>query len=532
MLLSAALCLSVSGCQESDGTGYVFKYDIPSNPATLDPQTAYDGSSLEIIANMFTGLLKTDSEGNVECAAAESYDVSDDGLVYTFKLREDIFWTDGDEFKAQCTANDFVFGFQRLLKPATKSVNAGDFFCIKNAQAVNKGVLTDLSQLGVRAENDFTLEITLEYPNPSFPVMLTTTPAMPCNEEYYYSTDGKYGLTSDAIASNGAFYLYKWSYDYWSTDNNYVILRVNPENNKNGEVCPYGLNFFIEEPDRFQNFIDEQSHVYITSGNEAAKLLEMGYSYSENKNGTIGVLFNTKDENFRNADLRKALAYSINSAKIELEIDGYEKAKSLIPSSIKLGDEAYRDIVKESSALTYDSKTADTALKNAFEHIDRSCMSGTTLYIPDNDAVEDYVSSVAQQWQAELGFYCNIKRLEQGEYDSVLKSGNFDMIVTDISGSFNSPYAYLSSFISNGGGNYGGYSNGEFDMLMSRAESAKTVDEGAELYLQAEKNVTGSAAFIPLLEQSKYAFFGEDCEDIIYNPFTDTVIFEKAKRFD
>ncbi|MDE6579850.1 MAG: peptide ABC transporter substrate-binding protein, partial [Ruminiclostridium sp.] len=311
-IVSAALALSViacTGCSKDDGENYIFKYDIAQNPRTLDPQTATDSSSYEIIANMFEGLLRIDNEGNIQNAVAEKYTVSADGLVYTFELRKDVFWTDGDKFEAQCTAKDFVFAFQRLFRPSTKSKTAGDFFCIKNAKEINKGTITDMSELGVKTDGDFKLVITLEAPTPSFPSMLTTAPAMPCNEEYYNSTDGRYGLYADAIASNGAFYLFRWNYDQWSKDNNSIVMRANKKNKENQDIYPYGLNFFIEEDDSYQNFLDESSHVYIASGANAIRLLNKGYEYSESENRIWGIVFNTKSKAFKSEELRKALAY-------------------------------------------------------------------------------------------------------------------------------------------------------------------------------------------------------------------------------
>ena len=527
---AAALLIYSSGCSEKDGSGYIFKYEIVANPATLDPQTANDSSAYEIIANLFEGLLKVDSQGDIQPAVAESYDVSEDGLVYTFKLREDVYWYDGREFEAPCTAHDFVFAFQRLFKPATKSKTAGGFFCIKNAQEINSGKITELSELGVEAVSDHELVITLEYPNPSFPVLLTTAPAMPCNEEYYESTNGKYGLYGDAVASNGAFYVYRWNYDPWSNDNNNIIMRANVKNKESDPIYPYGLNFFIEEEDSYQNFLDEQSHVYITSGAEAVRLLDMGYEYSESNNRVWGVLFNVKSPAFKSEGLRQALAYSIDRDSAVTDATGYENSWSIVPSSVKLGEEDYRELAGRDSYLTHSSLLADNAFDKALREVDKSYLSGLTLYVPDDDAIVEYISTVAQQWQAGLNFYCNIKRLSASEYEKVLKNGDFDFIVADISGSFNSPYAYLSAFLSSGGGNYSGYRNSSFDALMERAESAATAEESAELYFQAEETVINGAMFIPLLNQSEYAFFGEDCQGIVYNPFSKTVVFREAKK--
>lgn len=530
MLTVSAVFTSV-GCSKDDGTGYIFKYDIPNNPRTLDPQTANDSSSYEIIANMFEGLLKIDKDGNIQNAVAENYTVSDDGLIYTFDLRKDVYWFDGGDFEANCTANDFVFAFQRLFKPSTKSKTAGDFFCIKNAESINKGYISDINQLGVKAENDYKLVITLEKSNPSFPVLLTTAPAMPCNEEFYSGTNGKYGLFSDSIASNGPFYIFRWNYDEWSKDNNNIIMRVNKKNNSNNDITPYSLNFFIEEEDSHQNFLNEQSHVYITSGSEAIELLNKGYEYSESENKVWGIMFNTKSKAFRNDNVRKALAYSIQRNKANIEGIGYSEAQGIIPTSINIGDVAYRELVSKNCLLQYNKSMASSYMSAALETVDKSIWSGLTLYVPDDDTIYNYISDLSQQWQSELQFYCNIKRLSQNEYESVLKNGNFDFIVADVSGGSNNPSSYLSAFSATGSSNYSNYSSSDYDNILSEAENAATAKESSELYYKGEKKIIDEAVFIPLLTQSEYAFFAEGCQDIIYNPFTKTVIFKEAKQF-
>ncbi len=531
LLIVTVMLPLISSCKKNDGRGYIFKYDIAANPVTLDPQTATDSASYEIIANMFEGLLRVDNEGNLQSAAAESYAVSEDGLTYTFDLRDNIYWYDGDEFEAPCTAHDFVFAFQRLFRPSTKSKNASSFFCIKNSEKINKGIIEDLSELGVKALDDKTLEITLDSPNPSFPVMLTTVPAMPCNREFYENSNGKYGLYGGSVASNGAFYLYRWSYDRWSSDNNNIIMRANIKNNENGAISPHGLNFFIEEDDSYQNFLNEQSHVYITSGAEAIQLLNSGYKNTESETRIWGVLFNTKSGSFANENLRQALAYSIQRELSEISTVGYRKAKGIVPNAINIGEEYYRKLADKECYLPYDSKLAKSTLEMALESVSKNSWSGLTIYVPDDDVIFEYISDISQMWQSELNFYCNIKRLSDTDHDRVLQSGDFDFIVADISGNFNSPYSYLSSFSSSGGSNYSGYSDPSFNELLSKAEISASEKESAELYYLAERKIIDSAVFIPLLNQSEYAFFGEDCKGIVYNPFTKTVVFKEAKKF-
>ena len=529
--LAGIFTLLFSACKKNDGTGYIFKYDIVSNPVTLDPQTATDSSSYEIISNMFEGLLRVDNDGNLQAAAAESYAVSNDGLKYTFNLRDNIYWYDGEEFEAPCTADDFVFAFQRLFRPSTKSKNASGFFCIKNSKKINTGEIKDLSELGVKALNEKTLEITLDVPNPSFPVMLTTVPAMPCNREFYESSNGKYGLYGGSVASNGAFYLYRWNYDRWSNDNNNIIMRANIKNNTDNSIYPYGLNFFIEEPDSYKNFLNEQNHVYITSGAEAIQLLDSGFENAESETKIWGILFNTKNGAFTDESLRQAIAYSIQRDNLVIDTVGYKKASGIIPNAINIGEGFYRQLAGKDCFLPYDSSMAKIALDKALKNVNKNSWSGLTIYVPDDDVIYEYISDISQMWQSELNFYCNIKRLSDADYDSVLQSGEFDFIVADVSGNFNSPYSYLSPFSSYDEENYSGYTATNLNELLSKAKNSTTEKESAELYYSAEKEIVDSAVFIPLLNQSEYAFFGKDCEGIVYNPFTKTVVFKEAKKF-
>ena len=530
--MAMCIVLSFSACSGDDGKDYIFKYDIEGNPRTLDPQTANESSAAELIANIFDGLLRLDNDGNVECAVAESYTVSDDGLVYNFRLHENVYWTDGDEFKEQCTAADFVFAFQRLFKPSTKSSVAGSFFCIKNAEKVFGGSLSDYTQIGVKAEGDFELEITLEYPNPMLPVLLTTAPAMPCNEKFYYKTGGRYGLGADTIASNGSFYIQSWSYDQWSRDNNNIILRRNSLNNADENICPYGLNFFIDEEDSCTNFIEGESHVYITSGDEAVKLLDLGFSYTQSDNTVWGIMFNVRSEGmFANEHLREAVAYSTDRESAVLNSTGYSKAWDLVPESITVGTLGYRDFAGEKSALVYNSALAQAEMTEALKTISRSDFEGAKLIVPDDDELKSYISYFVQQWQSEIGFFCNVKTLSSSAYESAVKSGDFDFALVKIAGGYNSPSSYLSCFAKNDGMNFSGYYNSSYDALVQNAERAATEEKSAEYYSDAEQIIIEKALFIPLCYQSGYAFFAKKCEGINYNPFTKTVSFKEARRF-
>ena len=135
-----------------------------------------------------------------------------------------------------------------------------------------------------------------------------------------------------------------------------------------------------------------------------------------------------------------------------------------------------------------------------------------------------------QQWQAELNLYCNIKVLSQGEFLSALQSGDYDFALGYVNGSYNSPSAYLKTFTDLVSDNYTNYRDSSYKAIVTNAERASSDEKSAEYYLEAEEYILEKAVFIPLAYQSEYAFFGENCSDILYNSFTKTVVFRDAKH--
>ena len=202
---------------------------------SLDPQSATDASSKTIIRNLYEGLLEMDDTGTPQLAAASSYTVSPDGLIYTFLLRKDRYWfydkngndtvDDGETWLV--TASDYAYTFQRIFDPQTQSPYAETFSCLHNAEAVRNGTLAP-SEIGVRAVSDDQLQFTLDQPNAQFLAMLTTTAAMPCNEEFFLQTKGSYGLEQNAVASCGAFYMRLWFYDPTAATTSFTCARTPP----------------------------------------------------------------------------------------------------------------------------------------------------------------------------------------------------------------------------------------------------------------------------------------------------------------
>ena len=529
-LLLCIGCLTMTSCKEDDGKGYVFGYDISSNPGSLDPQYASDKESYLIIGCIFEGLYRTAGDGSVEKAMAESCTVSDDGLTYTFTLKQNRYWTDVNGYNKQVTADDFVFGFQRLFMPETRAPKASEYFCIKNAQKINSGEITDVSQLGVKADGKFGLIIELEYTEPSFEMMLSMPAAMPCNKDYFSAAQGKYGLDAERTPSNGPFYVKTWYYDAWSKNNNNMVLRYCDKYDEHDEVTPLGLNFFVED-DHMTDFSDSTSQSIVLSGSTAKNYLGSDYVYDEYSTAVYGIMMNTKKSIFKSDKLRYALLFASDKSTLSLPF-GYSAADGIVAPSVKNSLGGYRDTAGNRTAVKPDEIKAYSSYQSACENIDKADLHSVNILAVQNrdEEIGESLGGILQQWQAKLGFYCSISYVSESEYDEKIASGDYTLALARINGDYNRPEAYLRQF-TDSGYKYSAMDD-TYSALLQQATQAKDAKEEYELCVSAEKQLITDGRFIPVAYVTEYFISTKNCEGIIYDPFTGQIDYRKALYFD
>jgi oligopeptide transport system substrate-binding protein len=515
---------------ETDGSDHVFVYDLVENPRTLDPQTAVDKSGGLVISSLFDGLLRMDSDGEVTSCVAMEYTVSDDLLTYTFYLRRDVFWTDRNDFHAQCTARDFVFAFRRLFNPEVKSRNAEQYFCILNSRKINLGQLP-LEELGVAADGDFKLTIRLEYPDSNFPVLLTAHPAFPCNEEFYIQSAGRYGLVDETVPSNGGFFLREWVYDPHWTYENRIIVRRNKYNSESERVFPKGVNFLMDRGDSLSNFTGGDSDCVVASGDGVNNLIKKDYPYALSEISVWGVTFNMTDgpDKLRiggNENLRRALAYATDREAVNMNPTGYRNAAAIVPDGVKIKGEFYRDLNPDSgeipAVIPADTVKAAEYYGAASEIVD-TITEYPVLIIPvvaANDTIDSFVRAITQQWQEKLSFFCKIEPLHEDEYARRLADGDYDIAVVKLSAAYNSPSAILDFFSAG---------NPKAADYLNQARQADSAEDIASRCFLAENEVLKSAEFIPVCFMSEYFFRSKKSEDLKYNFFTGEIEFKNAK---
>lgn len=530
-LLSCILIVmcALSGCGEDDGSGYIFKTNISSNPQNLDPQLASDKASLMIIGNMYRGLFKMREDGSVETDVVSDYQVSEDGYTYTFELKKDVYWSGKDDYEAPLTAYDFEYAFKRIYDNNTNSPYKETYKCIKNAVAINKGVKSK-EELGVRALDDTTLVIELEYPYYNFLQLLTMTAAYPCNEDFFVSTKGKYGLSPDACISNGAFYIKEWNYDpYW--DNNYIIMKRNQKNSDNNRVYPSGLNFFIK--DESENITDyKKGSIDCIISDDYNQLADIS-SVMSKQTKYSGIMFNTESTCFLNINLRRALAYSLDRTEwSEALPEGFVSANSVIPEGVTVMNKSVRDLIPESDYNLFDENGARKIWNSELSKMDVASLDGLSIMVNEDYEGKEVIKNIVEQWQMNLNFLCSVEIVSEKEYNDRLKTGDFDITVFELNNSVNNVSDCFGQFVSGDSRNILEYYNSDLEYAVRNIEMSTSLNDAVKYIQMAEEAVIEDARYIPVAFSDTYFFINKDAEDVSYNAFTDQIDFSKAKMFD
>lgn len=523
------ISLFISSCSEKDGSGYIFRYSIYNDPKNLDPQMATDVASLNVINNMFVGLVKLNSKGTIENGVAKSYEISDDDLTYTFNLNNNYSWKAYSDYSGEVTADDFVFAFERLATKTTVSPYSEDYFCIKNFEEIYNGT-ENIDKLGVKADGKYTLTITLDYPNLEFINLLATPSAFPCNRDFFYNTKGKYGLETKSIASNGAFYLRQWQYDPYG-NNNYLILKKNSFYNDIDKVYPAGINYFVvkSREEAVSQYNDKDTDCIIDNGSTKS-LFNNDSKWEGSFATTSGIIFNTSDDIFKIGDVRKALLLATDTSKIE-DIPSYmEIAKGMVPSAVTMLNKSFRELAPEPRDECGNPSLADYLWMSSITNSQKDELADVTMIASDEFVSAQDYKQITEQWNNLLGFYCPVEIIPDKEYQERIKSGDYKIAIYEISAKSNSPLEYLKMFETDNQNNISAYSNIDYDGFMEKSSNAMSLNESVDIYSQAEKHIVDNAVFIPVYYLKDYLIYNKDMSDIEYNPFSEQLIFNKSKK--
>lgn len=531
IILCAFLLISTfTACGEIKGSDAGIVFPIDRDPEYLDPQIISYSGSRNIIANCFEGLVTLNPQGEIAPGCAESWSVSDDGLTYTFKLRQDCKWrvsiyagpliglSSKETNNLPVTAEDFDFGITRALLPETKSPVAKALYCIKNAQKVHTGKLNS-KHLGVTALDSHTLKIELERADPDFLYTLLEPGCMPCNETFFRATGGRYGLAVKYLIYNGPFYINNW------VDDTSVSVRKNDYYYDSENVLPRSVYFSInnEQDTRLDKLKDK---IYSVSPLTKAQSEEIAdkknYSVTSFESGMLSLIFNCSDSVLRNKNLRRAIASTLDT-QILTENLGAITAKGIIPDALTVGESKYRDA--SSAVSPYKSSDPAALFEAALKTLK---ISSCEISIICTEEYESTVRALMQSWQSALGIKCGIfvEVLTESELIARVNSGNYQMALYSVSFSDNNAFNALESFTSTSDKNITSFKDKTYDSLVSSIKYASGMSATMSKTLEAEKHLINSVAVVPLYEESFYHGFAKGVSGTFFSPTGHTAYFK------
>lgn len=447
--LAAIICLAVlltlCSCGDSYDDSAALYVDLDSSPTILDPQLASTDSELIIVRNLFEGLMRYNSEGTLECGAAEKYEKI--GLTYTFTLRDNLTWSNGDVL----TAEDFVFAFRRAVNKTTNAPFASKLFCISNAQSIYNGE-ADKNSLGVAANDDKTLVFTLLYDDNSFLQTLSQAISMPCNQSVFYDAQGQYGLNDDYIVSNGSYRLRSWD-----TESKTVKLVRNTEYNGIYAAKNYSVIITNSQDENLLLLEEKRVDTVLLKYNEFEKAKPL-YNINGLQNTVWFLMINKNSSNLANPAVREAFVKSIDLNSL---------ADTFYSNSLSAVDNVFPEILltnetedEEETQIAYDTEYARRLFLDAT--LNQKITDFKLLYL---QGFEDTASCMAANWQQFLGAVVNTEAVSNlTELNSRISSSQYDIALVPVSTDSNDIYSYLLNFTSR---SVCSINNSSFDSLVA-----------------------------------------------------------------
>lgn len=456
---------------------------------TMDSAVAGDVAAFNMLINVNEGLYRLNQENVAEPAMAEQEaEVSEDGLVYTFSLRE-ANWSDG----TPVTANDFVFAWQRAIDPATGSpygpyMMAGT---IKNAEAIAAGDMA-VSELGIEAADEKTLIVTLERPVPYFISLMAFPTFFPQQENFVQEKGGDYASASENILYNGPFVLTKWKAGgmAWS-------LERNPEYWDESIVKLEKINFdVVKEANTEVALYESGKKDRILVAGEYAKQNADNPEMIEEKDPTIAYMkFNQERKGKRtplaNESIRKAIAMAYNEEELVESVlaDGSVPANYIVPADFTFNDNGEDFREKNGDMLAYNIKEAKKLWQQGMQEEN---LTELTLELLGDDIsfakiVDEYLKD---QLEKNLeGLTINLKAVPFNVRLELDQAQDYELQSAAWGPDYQDPMTYLDLFVTDSSQNRMSYSNAEFDKLIESAKGELAMDPVArwEAMAQAEK---------------------------------------------
>ena len=488
----------------------------------LDPQQAVDGTSFEVIADYTDGLYQMDKNGEAVPALAADTQISEDGLSYTFKIRDDAKWSNGDPV----TAQDFVFAWQRAVDPKVASEYAymlSDVGQIKNAADIIAGK-KDKSELGVTAVDDKTLKVELNVQVPYFLGLMYFPTFYPVNQKFFESCGDTFATSPETTLSNGAFILD--SYEPAATT---LHLKKNPNYYDAERVKLTGINYQVIQ-DSQQALMSYQTGAVDTTlvNGEQVDQVKDDPTFHAIAAGYLWYVVPNmgKVKELNNLNVRLAMTMAINRESITTDVlkDGSIPTYTAVPIDFATGPDGSDfagDQKKFENVCRFDAAAAADYWKKGLAELGVSSIS-LNMIVDADDAPQKVAQVLKEQWETTLpGLTVNLVVEPKKQRVQDMQDGNFEVGLTRWGPDYADPMTYLGMWGTGNSNNYGEWSNADYDAILAACTTGDLAMDAAGRWtklLDGEKIVMDNAVIFPLYTQSNAQMISSKVTGIDYHP--------------
>lgn len=527
-LVALGLALTACGSNSSKSglaDKQVLNWSYPSELPSMDLSTATDTISFDQLNSTMEGIYRIGKNSKVEPGLATKTEVSKDGLTYTFTLRKNDKWSNGDPV----TAQDFVYSWRRTVDPKTGSQYAYLFDGIANANDIIAGKKA-VDTLGIKAEGKYKLVVTLEKKLPYFKLLMGFPVFFPQNQNAVEKYGKKYGTAAKYLVYNGPFKMEGWSGSNLSWK---LVKNKNYWDKKDVKLSQ--INFSVNKSTTTSyNLYQSKKLDYTPLSTEQAKQLKGKDGYQVLKEARTNYLeFNETNKVFANKKIRQALSYAVNRQVLADKVLGAGTLPSLGIVSRDLAFNKGKDFAvaaKTTAGVTYNKAKAQKLLKEGLAEVGQSKLSFTLLG-DDTDVSKQVTESLQSQIQQTLPdvdvsvsnvpFKTRLQRSEDGDFDVVVSAWGAD---------FADPISFLDLFTSDNSYNNGKWKNAEYDKLItaSKTTDAGNVDKRWDDMVKASKILSEDQGVAPLYQLNVAYMLNPSVKGVIQNTAGVTWSFKDA----
>ena len=515
----------LAGCGSKTDTD-TFRFANDTDIVGMDSTVVDDAMSFNAITAITDGLTTVDVKGNTIPGIAKSWDVSNNGLTYTFHLR-DAKWANGDDV----TAQDFVYSWHRIIK------NAGNYAymlgsegaSIKNADSlIDLGTTaTDeqLNTLGIKATDDKTVVVDLEKNVPYFVGLMSFPCYFPQNQKFVEKCGKNYATKPEYILGNGAYKMTKWikgnKATFTKNDKYYDAKSVKT---KNLEM------YLVQDPKTAAQNFDNGKVDYATINSTLVDKYKGKDTFKAIREGYLAYLIcNFKADTTANKNLRHALSYAINRKDLCDNIlkDGSQPATGFVPAQLCKSPSG-KDFREESGKYTdYDVKKAQEYLDAAKKELGTDTITVDLLYGTDEFPMDTFAEYLQGSFTKLKGLKVNmVATVKKDRIYNREASGNFQIACTRWAPDYADPTTFLNVLASSNSNNYGKWENAQYNSLLKQAQNETDVNKRWNELLEAEKVMMDDMPNIPVVQTGTAALQAKNVKGLVHNTVSTPYVFK------